>query len=56
MIVVQYDIHFQMILPISFNYMAENVVDKQGTPEEVFDAPKSEKTRAFLRKSLEEIF
>ena len=28
-------------------------IEEQGTPEEVFDAPKSEKTRAFLSKRSE---
>ena len=36
---------------------AEGVpLGRQGTPEEVFSRPKSEKTRAFLQKSLEEVF
>jgi ABC-type histidine transport system ATPase subunit len=29
-------------------YMADGVIEEMGTPEEVFDHPKSEKTRAFL--------
>ena len=29
-------------------YMADGVIEEMGTPQEVFDNPKSEKTRAFL--------
>ena len=35
-------------------FMADGVIEEEGTPEEVFDNPKSEKTKAFLQKSLEE--
>jgi ABC-type histidine transport system ATPase subunit len=28
--------------------MADGVIEEAGTPEEVFDRPKSEKTKAFL--------
>lgn len=30
--------------------MADGVIEEQGTPEEVFGSPKSEKTKAFLQK------
>ena len=30
-------------------YMADGVIEEIGTPEEVFDAPKSEKARSFLK-------
>lgn len=29
-------------------YMADGVIEEEGTPEEVFGSPKSEKTKAFL--------
>ena len=35
-------------------FMADGVIEEEGTPEEVFDNSKSEKTKAFLQKSLEE--
>ena len=34
-------------------FISDGVIEEQGTPEEVFDAPKSEKTRAFLSKRSE---
>jgi ABC-type histidine transport system ATPase subunit len=33
--------------------MAEGIIEEIGTPEEVFDHPKSEKTRAFIRGAQE---
>ena len=30
-------------------YMADGVIEEIGTPEEIFEHPKSEKTRAFLQ-------
>jgi len=29
-------------------YMADGVIEEMGTPEEVFDHPRSEKTRNFI--------
>ena len=34
-------------------FMADGVVEEAGTPEEVFENPKSEKTKSFLANSLE---
>jgi ABC-type histidine transport system ATPase subunit len=36
-------------------YMADGVIEEMGTPQEVFDNPKSEKLRAFLSNSQENI-
>jgi ABC-type histidine transport system ATPase subunit len=33
--------------------MADGVIEEMGTPEEVFNNPKSEKTRAFLHGAQE---
>jgi len=33
--------------------MADGVIEEIGTPEQIFDHPKSEKTRAFLQGALE---
>ena len=35
--------------------MADGVIEEVGTPEEVFDNPKSPTTKIFLAKSLEKI-
>jgi ABC-type histidine transport system ATPase subunit len=34
-------------------YMADGVIEEIGTPQQVFESPQSEKTRAFLGSSLE---
>ena len=34
-------------------FMADGVVEEIGTPEQIYNNPKSEKTRAFLATSLE---
>ena len=35
--------------------MADGVIEEMGTPDEIYGNPKSEKTKAFLAKSLEDI-
>ena len=34
-------------------YMADGVIEEMGTPEQVFDHPQSEKTKAFLHGAQE---
>ena len=49
MIVVTHDMAFARSIADVVIYMAEGVIEEIGTPEEVFDAPKSEKARSFLK-------
>lgn len=51
MIVVTHEMEFAKSVADVVIYMADGVIEEMGTPEEVFDHPKSEKTRAFLRKA-----
>lgn len=53
MIIVTHEMEFAKNVADHVIFMADGVIEEQGTPEEVFDHPKSEKTRAFLRSSLE---
>ena len=53
MIVVTHEMEFAKIVAEKVIVMADGVIEDFGTPEEVFDNPKSPKTRAFLNKSLE---
>ena len=53
MIVVTHEMEFAKSVADVVIYMADGVIEEMGTPEEVFDAPKSEKTRAFLRGTQE---
>lgn len=56
MIVVTHEMEFAKNVADHVIFMADGVIEEEGSPEEVFDNPKSDKTKAFLRKSLEEIF
>ncbi len=53
MIVVTHEMEFAKNVSDKVIFMADGVIEEAGTPEEVFDNPKSEKTKAFLNKSLE---
>ena len=48
MIVVTHEMEFAKSVADVVIYMADGVIEEMGTPEEVFEHPKSEKTRAFL--------
>ena len=49
MIVVTHDMAFARSIADVVIYMADGVIEEIGTPEEVYDAPKSEKARSFLK-------
>ena len=51
MIVVTHEMEFAKSVADVVIYMADGVIEEMGTPEQVFDNPQSEKTRAFLRGS-----
>ncbi len=53
MVVVTHEMNFAKGVAHKIIFMADGVIEEMGTPEEVFGNPKSEKTRAFLEKSLE---
>ena len=53
MIVVTHEMNFARDVADKVLFMSGGVVEESGTPEEVFDNPKSEITKAFLRKSEE---
>ena len=48
MIVVTHEMEFAKSVADVIIYMADGVIEEIGTPDEVFNHPKSEKTRAFL--------
>ena len=48
MIVVTHEMAFAKSVADVIIYMADGVIVEMGTPEEVFDNPQNEKTRAFL--------
>ena len=53
MIVVTHEMEFAKNVSDKILFMADGIIEEYGTPEEVFDNPKSEKTKNFLNKSLE---
>ena len=55
MIIVTHDMAFAKNISDVVIYMADGVIEECGTPEEVFDAPKSERARSFLKGMQEEI-
>lgn len=55
MVVVTHEMEFARNVADKIIFMANGVIEEIGTPEEIFEHPKSEKTKAFLSKSLEEI-
>lgn len=48
MIVVTHEMEFAKNVADHVIYMADGVIEEEGTPAEVFDNPKSERTKAFL--------
>ena len=55
MIVVTHEMEFARKVADKVIYMSDGVIEEQGTPEEIFGNPKSEKTKAFLQKAEEVI-
>ena len=53
MIIVTHEMEFARHVSDEVIFMANGVIEEQGTPEEIFDNPKSPLTKAFLNKSLE---
>ncbi len=55
MIIVTHEMEFAKNVSDKVIFMADGVIEEMGTPAEIFDNPKSDKTKHFLSKSLEEI-
>ena len=53
MIVVTHEMEFAKCVADVVIYMADGVIEEMGPPEQLFDNPRSEKTRHFLRASRE---
>ncbi len=52
MIVVTHEMEFARSVSDQVIFMADGVIEEQGSPQELFQEPKSEKTRAFLAGGL----
>lgn len=55
MIVVTHEMNFARGVADKVIFMADGVIEEVGDPEQVFTNPKSERTKQFLEKSLENI-
>ena len=53
MIIVTHELGFARGVSDRIILMSDGVIEEQGTPDDIFDKPKSPKTKAFLSKSLE---
>ena len=53
MVVVTHEMEFAKSVSDVVIYMADGIIEEIGTPEEIFDNPRSEKTRAFLHGAQE---
>ena len=53
MIVVTHEMEFAKNVADVIIYMADGVIEEIGTPSQLFESPKSEKTRAFLQGAKE---
>ncbi len=55
MIVVTHEMEFARNVADKIIFMADGVIEEMGTPEQLFENPQSEKTRAFLCRSYEQL-
>ena len=53
MIIVTHEMDFARHVSDEIIFMANGIIEEQGTPDQIFDDPHSELTRAFLNKSVE---
>lgn len=53
MIVVTHEMEFAKNVSDKIMFMADGVVEEIGTPQQIYENPQSEKTKAFLANSLE---
>ena len=54
MIVVTHEMEFAKSVADVVIYMADGVIEEMGTPAQIFENPRSEKTKAFLQTSRED--
>ena len=55
MLIVTHEMEFAKNVADKIMFIADGLIEEYGTPEQVFNSPKSPKTKAFLSKSLESI-
>ena len=50
MIIVTHEMHFARHVADKILFMADGVVEEEGTAEQIFESPQSEKLKNFLSK------
>ena len=55
MLIVTHEMEFAKNVADKIMFIADGLIEEYGAPEQVFNSPKSPKTKAFLSKSLESI-
>jgi polar amino acid transport system ATP-binding protein len=55
MIIVTHEMEFAKNVSDKVIFMADGLIEEMGTPQEIFESPKSEKTKAFLAKSNDQV-
>ena len=55
MLIVTHEMEFAKNVADKIMFIADGLIEEYGTPEQVFNSPKSPKTKAFLSKSIESI-
>lgn len=56
MIIVTHEMNFAKNVSDKIIFMADGVIEEEGSPEQIFDNPTSEKTKSFLNKSTEQAY
>ncbi len=56
MIIVTHEMDFAKNVSDKIIYMQDGIIEEEGAPEDIFENPKSEKTRLFLRQSIDDKF
>ena len=54
MVIVTHQMEFARDISTNVVFMADGVIQEQGTPEQIFSHPRNERTRAFLSRALHE--
>ena len=55
MIIVTHEMNFAKNVSDKVIFMTDGIIEEEGTSDDVFLNPRSEKTKHFLQKSFEEI-
>ena len=54
MIIVTHEMNFAKNVSDKIVFMSDGIIEEEGSPEQLFNNPQSEKTKAFLNKSSQE--